>query len=134
MQVHAAKWCPLRLDEGDAGARGGSLVSAPRERLVGIFEFRSHPISDPAHVRRRRCWADRGINGWYVVIDNGGGVDDAWQWGYGLTWLHPDPDVQPPVHGTFDQMLVSIDDAARTIVQFVKEQAGMIVQGPRGDL
>lgn len=108
-------------------------MSAPRERLEGTFEFRSHPLADPTHVRRRRGWADRSINGWYVVIDNGGGVDGGWQWGYGLTWLHPDPDVQLPVHGTFDQTLVPVDDAARTIVQFVKEHAGMTVQRPRGD-
>lgn len=90
--------------------------------LKGIFEVRPHPATDPADVRRRYGWADRGINGWYVVINNGGGVDGDWQWGYGLTWLHPDADVQPAMHGTFDQRLVPVDDAARTIVQFVKEQ------------
>lgn len=89
----------------------------------GIFEFRSHPVTDPEHVRLCYGWADHGINGWYVVIDNGGSVDADHQWGYGLTWRHPDVEIQPTIHGTFDQMLVPIDDPARAIVKFVKERA-----------
>jgi hypothetical protein len=93
--------------------------------LKGIFEVRPRPITDPTDVRRRYGRADHGLNGWYVVIDNGGGVDEDWQWGYGLTWRHPDPNVQSSVvHGAFDQALTPMDDSARAIVQFVKEQAG----------
>ena len=90
----------------------------------GIFEVRTHPVTDPDYVKLRRGRADHAINGWYVVIDNGGGVDGPWQWGYGASWLHPDPDVQLPCNGTFDQVLTPVDDAARAIVAFVKSHIG----------
>jgi hypothetical protein len=109
------------LDECRMSRGAGGLET---KAMKGIFEVRPRPITNPTDVRRRYGRADHGINGWYVVIDNGGGVDGDWQWGYGLTWLHPDPAVQPPVHSTFDQMLTPMDDAARSIVKFVKEQAG----------
>jgi hypothetical protein len=50
--------------------------------------------------------------GWYVVIDNGGGIDAPWQWGLGLSWVHPNADI----HGTFKQILTPIDDEAKRIM------------------
>lgn len=87
--------------------------------IRGIFEVRSYPNTEPEHMRRRFGHADVTFHDrWYIVIDNGGGVDDPWQWGYGVSWYHPDD----TLHGTFDQKLVPVDDAAREIFAFVKSK------------
>lgn len=92
------------------------------DKVKGLFEVRSNPIADPDVVKLRYGWADQAINGWYVVIDNGSRVDAPWEWGYGLSWHHPDPNCQIPCNGTFDQMLTPMDETAREIVKRVKAQ------------
>lgn len=91
-------------------------------KRVGVFEVRLWPNKHPDQVRRLFGWADQAvIGGWHVVLDMGGGVDKEWSWGHGLMWLHPDPEFQIPIHGTFDQILTPVDDAARAIIATVKE-------------
>ena len=101
----------------------GPKQSALGTSVLGVFEVRKHPITDPDHVRLRHGRADCAFAVWYVVFDNGGGVDDEWQWGYGLSWYHPDPNVQTYCPGTFDQVLTPVDDVAREIVRFVVDHA-----------
>jgi hypothetical protein len=101
---------------------GHGVVSETITLLKGLFEVRTHPIANPDRVQLRYGRADQALGGWYVVIDNGSRIDAPTVWGYGLSWYHPDPNFQYQLHGTFDQKLTPMDDAARAIVKRVKEQ------------
>lgn len=83
-----------------------------------MFEVRNHPVSYPEEVRRLHGWADEGVSGWYVVIDNCGGVDVPWSWGLGTSWYHPNS----TLHGTFEQTLVPVDEAALRIMTNVQQR------------
>ena len=90
-------------------------VSTQKPR--GAFEVRWWPNKHPDEVRRLYGHASEGVCGWYVVIDNGGGIEAPWSWGLGLSWVHPNSDL----HGTFEQVLTPLDDEARRIMHAVQQ-------------
>lgn len=92
------------------------LDQARREGRRGWFGVRWFPISSPDDVYTCECRVDTGLGGWYIVAP----LKTS-----GASWLHPDPVYQPPVHGTFDQMLTPQDEVARAMIAWVKAVNGV---------
>ncbi len=94
-------------------------VRDPALPARGVFEVRTHPVTDPNHMRRCYGSADYALCEWYVSIEQ---APHEHQGTLGAGLWHPDPYVQTYCHGTFDQVLTPVDDDARRIVAFVKSK------------